>query len=132
MSMKKSPNSEKPSYHFLPPRHTWLLFVPYLVLCIVFFYMLSQKTNANFGLMEIVFSIGAAWLLTLIFGWIRNLILSNPYLGLGIGILTIIAFVSALFARYQGIYTLSFATIGALITAIYLVVFFFIGKKQAN
>jgi hypothetical protein len=122
----------KPDTHILPPWHSWVLFAFYLVIAIVFFVMLAQKTNAEFGFMEVLFSIGMAWLLALIFSWNRDLVLSNPYLGLGIGILGIIAIISALFARYSGPYTLSFATIGALGTAIYLVVFFFIGKGRAK
>jgi hypothetical protein len=131
--MKKSDTRQvKPDTHILPTWHSWILFAFYLALSIVFFVMLAQKTNAEFGAMEVVFSIGAAWLLALVFSWNRDLVLSNPYLGLGIGILGIIAIISGLFARYSGPYTLSFATIGALGTAIYLVIFFFIGKSRAE
>lgn len=123
---------QETSPHFLAPWHTWLIFAVYLILTLLFFYMLGQKTKADFGFLEIIFSLGVAWLLTLIMGWIRTLVLSNPYLGLGIGVLTIIAFASAIFARYQGPYTLSFVTIGSLTTAIYLVIFFFIAKNRAG
>ncbi len=131
--MKKSDVQQvKNNPHILPPWHSWVLFAFYLTITIIFFVMLAQETNAEFGAMEIIFSIGLSWLLALIFSWNRDLVLSNPYLGLGIGVLGIIAIISALFARYSGPYTLSFATIGALGTAIYLVIFFFIGKSRAE
>ena len=120
---------EEQGFQF-PSKFTIILFCIYLALTLTFFYLLGQKTARGFGLLEIIFSFGISLVVTFLIAWIRGREERNPYLGMILGVVAVFASLYAIFQRYQGPYTLTFATIAALITVGYFVFYFFKYRKE--
>lgn len=114
----------------IPTRLTLALFGFYVVLIGLFLYLLDKVTSAGFGIKEIGFTLVAAFLLTAVLAWITITMRKNPYLGLIIGLVIMVLLTNALFIRYKGPYTLTFAAIGALGTVGYLIYSFFLARKE--
>ncbi len=109
---------------------TWFIGLLFIILAELFFYFLSLKTEASFGLKEIIFAFMIGAVTTLFLIWARFIIFINKYLGAFIGFTGIIAITYSLSRKYQGTYTTIFMSIGIILALFYLI-FYFIkaGKK---
>lgn len=111
---------------------TVLLFVFFLVLTIIFSFLLNQQTGNGFGITVILFDLGLTVVITLALTWVRSVMITNPYLGLAIAALGLLASIYSLFLKYQGPYTIAFASIAAVAVVIYTVVYFFKYRALQN
>ena len=102
----------------------------FLVIPLTFFFLLSQKTEASFGFIQILFSVVFAIIVTLFLLWLKSFMKNRPYLGLIIGIIILGFSDYGLFFRYKGPYTTTFAIISTLIVLIYLGFYFFKYREQ--
>lgn len=129
--MKKE---ERESFiHWITPsKFTVALFVFYLILIGLFLYFLDKVTSAGFGIKEIGFAFVTAFLLAALITWIKTIMGKNPYLGLIIGLVIVVLLANALFIKYKGPYTLTFAAIGGLGTVGYLIYSFFLARKEVR
>ena len=109
---------------------TIILAIIMLILPLVFFFLLSQKTEASFGFIQILFSIVFAIIVTLFLLWLKSFMKNRPYLGFIIGLIALGFSNYGLFFRYKGPYTKTFAIIGSLIVLVYLGFYLFKYRKQ--
>ena len=100
------------------------------ILSILFFYLLGTKTDLKFGIAQIIYSIALGLLAVFFLYWLTLLMKKNAYLGLITGIAAIIASIYAIFVKYSGPYTTTFAIITGVILIIYLFIHFFKAKKS--
>lgn len=109
---------------------TILTGISFIVLCELFLYILSTKTDASFGVTQIVFALISGIVLTLYLVWTRFIMASNKYLGSFLSVAGIISVAYALTRKYQGTYTTTFMSIGILLALGYTI-FYFVksGKK---
>ncbi len=130
--MKKESDSRNDSFisWLIPSKSTVALFVFFLLIVGLFLFFLDKKTDVGFGIIEIAFTIIAAFILAALFAWIKVIMKKNPYLGLVSGILIAVLLINALFIKYKGPYTMTFAGIGALGTVGYLMYHFFIYRGE--
>ncbi len=109
---------------------TIILFIMMIIIPIAFFYLLSSSVpEESFGMSEIVFSLIFGILTTSFLFWTKSISNSNPYLGTIIGVLALVSLEYALFIRYSGGYTITFAIISGIVVLIYLGMNFFAGLK---
>lgn len=114
---------------------TWVtaaIFIYFLVLTIAFSFLLDQKTGHSFNLSSILFDIGLTVVITLALTWVKDVMITNPYLGLGITIIGLMASIYSLFLQYQGPYTIGFATAASIVVVAYTIVYFFKYRTQQN
>ncbi|MEK6859038.1 MAG: hypothetical protein AABX53_03975 [Nanoarchaeota archaeon] len=130
--MKKESDSRDGSLisWLMPAKSTVTLFVFFLLIVGLFLFFLDKKTGAGFGFVECAFALVAALLLAALFAWIKLIMEKNPYLGIISGILIAVLLTNALFIKYKGPYTMTFAGIGALGTVGYLMYHFFIYRVE--
>ena len=109
---------------------TILTGISLILICELFLYFLSAKTQSSFGLTQITFALIAGIVLTLYLIWTRFIMASNRYLGGFLSVAGIISVAYALTRKYQGIYTTIFMSIGVLLGLFYTI-FYFVkaGKK---
>src|SRR6185436_327019 len=79
---------------------TIVTLIAFIAISVLFLYLLSVKTEATFGLKEIVFAIVSGIVIILFLIWTRFLMTNNKYLGAFISIAGIIAIVYALTRKY--------------------------------
>ncbi len=120
---------ERPT-KFLIKLSTIILAVLFLFLTISFSVLLSLKTDIEFGFVEIIFSIVLAIVLTLFLSWIGAMMENNPHLFFGLGLIFLGAGEYALFQRFKGSYTTTFAVVSAFIVLGYLFARFFKVKRD--
>jgi hypothetical protein len=109
---------------------TVILAIVMLAIPLAFFALLNSITQSGFGIREILFSLALAAISTTFLVWTKSVIIKNPYLGLAIGIGTLIAFEYGLFIKFKGPYTITFAILTALIIAAYLGFYFIKFRKK--
>ena len=102
----------------------------FLIIALAFFILLSSKTSRGFGFTEIIFSVVLAVFISLFLHWIKSITVKNAYLGVIIGIITLIIFDYSIFYRYKGPYTITFVLIASLVVLIYLGIHFFRFKNN--
>jgi len=102
-----------------------LLLISYAMIITAFLFLLNKQQNTGFGVSEIIFSIIAALLLTSMFIVAKLLMRANACLGLAFGLVFILSLLYALFTRFTGPYTTTFAVIGSLVALIYMGIYFF-------
>lgn len=132
--MKREEDTKRESFirWLIPSKLTICLFVFYVLVVGIFLYLLDVKTGAGFGIKEIAFAIVAAFLLAALVVWIEVVMRKNPYLGLIIGLVVVMLLVNALFIKFKGPYTTTFASIGGFGTIGHLIYHFFIYRKEAR
>ena len=108
---------------------TIILTIIMLVTPLAFFFLLNQKTGESFGLAEIFSSIAFAIITTTFLVWIRSFMRTRPYLGSIIGLVVLMVFEYALFLRYSGPYTTTFAIVTGVVILIYFGISFFKYRK---
>jgi hypothetical protein len=101
-----------------------------LIVSIMFFYLLSSKTGADFGLTQIIFAITVALISTALLRWVKFFMTKNPYLGLVIGLLVLGSSIYSLRLKFIGPNTNTFSVIIALIVLAYLFIHFWKGKNK--
>ncbi len=109
---------------------TIILGILFLVICEMFLYVLSTKTDNSFGLSEIIFGILIALLLTLFFSWIKSIMQTNKYLGIIIGITGTGFTVYMLTRKFAGPYTTTFIILGTISSIGYLLINFMKSKIE--
>lgn len=102
--------------------------IAFIILCELFLYFLSTKTEASFGLAQIAFAFISGIVLTLYLVWTRFIMASNKYLGSFLSVAGIISVAYALTRKYQGTYTTIFMSIGILLGLFYT--FFYFAKAS--
>jgi len=102
----------------------------FLILAETFFYILSEKTGAPFGLTQMAFGLAIAVIISLFLGWVRIILRSNKYTGLFLGIVGTVAMYYALTRKYQGTYTTIFAIIGIILVLGYTIMQFVKSGKK--
>ena len=105
------------------------IYLFYFILVLTFFFMLDRKNSTGFGLLEIVLSLFVGIFLASILIEIRSLIKVNPLKWTILGIGLIVVFASALFIRFGGPYTIGFASVGALVWILFILLTFLKNKK---
>ncbi|MBM3231965.1 hypothetical protein FJZ21_01135 [Candidatus Pacearchaeota archaeon] len=103
--------------------------VLFILICELFLYFLSTKTDATFGLTQIMFGAISGIVLTLYLIWTRFIMASNRFLGLFLSLGGIISVGYALTRKYQGFYTTTFLIIG-IILALFYTIFYFIKSDK--
>ena len=101
-----------------------------LILSETFFYLLSEKTGATFGLTQIIFALILAIVLTLFLLWIRWIMFSDKYTGIFISIVATAGMYYGLTRKYQGAYTTTFGIIGAILILSYTIMQFVQASKK--
>ncbi len=103
----------------------------FLGLSEAFFYLLSTKTDAVFGMTEIIFGFIVAVTITLFLLWIKFLMRANRYLGAIIGISGTGATIYALKTQFRGPNTTTFMIISLIVALSYIFMQFWkSGKKE--
>ncbi len=103
---------------------TIILGILFLVICEMFLYFLSTKTDASFSLSEIILGIFISLVITLFFSWARYIMNSNKYLGIIIGITGTGSTIYMLTRKFVGPYTTIFVILGTIIGIGYLLIHF--------
>ncbi len=101
----------------------------FIIIAEAFFYLLSTKAEAVFGVTEIIFGLIVAVTITLFLLWIKFIMRSNRYLGTIIGIAGTGAMVYALSTQFKGAYTNTFIIISAIVSLGYIFMHFW--KSQS-
>lgn len=130
MKKESDARSESLLRGLAPSKSTLALFVFFLLVIGLFLFFLDKKTDTGFGFVECAFALIAAVLLAALFAWIKLIMTKNPYLGLITGILIAVLLINALFIKYKGPYTMTFAGVGALGTVGYLMYHFFVYRGE--
>lgn len=123
------PDPEDPA-GFSPGIMTIIVGVLITIISIIFLYILSIKTPATFGFAQVLYSIALGIVSMFFLYWIHLFMRKNPYLSLIIGLVALAACIYALFVRYKGPYTTTFAIILGLIVLVYLFMQFAKAKKM--
>ncbi len=123
------PDAQEPN-NSSPGLTTIILGILLAVISVLFLYLLNTKTGAPFGLTQVLYSIVIGIIATFFFYWLNLLMRNNAYMGMIIGIAALGASVYALFVKYSGPYTTTFAIILSIIVLIYLFIQFFKTKKN--
>lgn len=100
----------------------------FLIITEAFFYLLSTKTSAPFGLGEMLFALALAIVITLFLLWMKFIMRSNRYLGAIVGVVAIGGMIYALNKQYSGPYTTTFASIAAVVALAYIIIHFWKSK----
>ena len=103
---------------------TIILGILFLIICEMFLYLLSTKTDAPFGLTQIILGILLSMLFTMFFSWINYMMHSNKHLGLIIGIAGTGASIYALTRNFAGPYTTTFVILGTIVGLGYSLIHF--------
>jgi ABC-type multidrug transport system permease subunit len=111
---------------------TIVLLVLFIFLTVSFSIILSYKTDEGLGFSEIVFSIVLSLVLTLFLSWVGAKIENNPHLFFSLGIIFLGSGIYALFQRFKGPYTTTFAVISGVIVLTYLFIRFFSVRKNGG
>ncbi len=98
--------------------------IVFIILGELFLYLLSVKTGSTFAMKEILFGLMSGISLTLFLIWIRYIMRGNKHLGGILGVGGIIAVSYAVTRKYQGAYTTTFISIGAIIALGYMIYYF--------
>lgn len=101
-----------------------------LILSEAFFYLLSSKTGAPFGLTQMLFALILAIVITLFLLWIRWIMFSNKYMGVFISIVATAGMYYGLTRKYSGPYTTTFGIIGAILILGYMIMQFIESDKK--
>jgi ABC-type multidrug transport system permease subunit len=107
---------------------TIILGISLLIIILLFLYLLSSKTGANFGIKEITFAIVLSLLITAILRWVKYFMEKNGHLGLVIGLLILGSSIYSLRIKFKGPYTNTFSIISSVLVLIYL--FFHFYKRK--
>ena len=102
----------------------------FIIIAEVFFYLLSKKTDAAFGITEIIFGLIVAITITLFLLWIKFLMHSNRHLGTIIGIAGTGAMIYALKTQFKGAYTNTFIIISAIVSLGYIFMHFWKSQNK--
>jgi len=102
----------------------------FIIIAEVFFYLLSAKTEAVFGVTEIIFGLIVAITITLFLLWTKFLMRSNRYLGTVIGIAGTGAMIYALSTQFKGAYTNTFIIISAIVALGYVFLHFWKSQNK--
>lgn len=114
----------------IPGSMTLMLFIGYAILIGLFLFLLDKKLNTGFGVVEILFALGASFLWVAFLNWVKSIIHKNPYLGLIIGLVIVVLLANALFIRYNGPNTMIFSALGALSSVSYLMYLFYNARSE--
>lgn len=85
----------------------------------------EDKRSFNFGIEEALFALVFAFLITGFLLWVKSMILKNPYLGAGIGIIGIGIMGYGFSLRYWGPYSIVFMIVSGAVAITYLGANFF-------
>ena len=126
-----------------------ILFGAFLLIGIVFFVSLSvvksgetgstgtgrvalspDNQDFNFGFGEIVFALSFAFVMTWLLVWVKSITRKNPYLGLFIGIISLVILGYGFSLRYRGFYSTIFMIVTGLLIMGYVGVNFFKYSKE--
>lgn len=99
--MKKSSNKKQSSQKIFT-LSTYIILILFTIISLSFFYALNSKLNTGFGLLEIIFAIVIAILITSFLIWMNIIISKNKYLGLSVSLFSLVVFVYATSTRYKG------------------------------
>ncbi len=111
-----------------------ILFVMFLAIGIIFYISLGRaKPNvAEFGIVQIIFSVVFAFFVTGILVWTKNITMTNPYLGSVCGMIAIVALEYGFYLGYRGFYSRIFMVAAGIVVLIYLGRNFFKYRKSSN
>jgi hypothetical protein len=98
--------------------------IVFIILGELFLYLLSVKTGSTFAMKEILFGLMSGISLTLFLIWIKYIMAGNKHLGGILGVGGIIAVSYAVTRKYQGAYTTTFISMGAIIALGYMIYYF--------
>ena len=119
---------EKPSFRI--GLSTIIVGIVFIIIAEAFFYLLSTKTEAVFGVTEIIFGLIVAITITLFLLWVKFIIRSNRYLGAIIGIAGTGAMIYALRTQFKGAYTNTFIIISAVVSLGYVFLHFWKSQNK--
>ena len=102
----------------------------FLIVAELFLYLLGTKTEANFGVKEIIFGVALAVIITLFFGWVNYMMQINKHLGLIIGFIGTAGAIYGLTRKFAGTYTTTFAIVSAVIAIVCILIQFI--KSKTN
>ncbi len=108
---------------------TIIVGILFLILVETFLYLLSIKTDAEFGIGKIISGIIISIAIISFFIWVKYIIQINKHLGTIIGITGTGASVYSLTRQFKGPYTTTFAIIGTIIALGYVLMQFIKSKK---
>jgi hypothetical protein len=103
-----------------------------LALPLSFFLLLSQKTGADFGIIQIIYSIIFALIAITFMLWIKSFMRTRPYLGIIIGIIVAGLIDYGIYLKFSGPLTLTFMAIIGIVSLIYLGFFFLKFRRQTS
>ncbi len=106
------------------------LFFVLLMIAIVFFYLLNNKTGSGFGIMEIIISLVFAFVVSALLFWSKTMMVSNAYMGAAIGVFVVILLGYGFTFRYAGTYSTIFMIITGAVILVYLGINFFKYKSE--
>lgn len=118
------------SKNFALDKLTIITGISFILICELFLYFLSTKTNAPFGIAQIIFALISGLVLTLYLIWTRFIMASNRYLGGFLSLAGIISVAYAVTRKYQGTYTTIFIVIGILLALLYSIFYFVKASKK--
>ena len=104
--------------------------VLFLILVEAFLYLLGTKTEADFGIKQIIFGIALAIVITLFLVWIKYLMQINKHLATIIGIMGTGASIYGVTRNFKGPYTTTFVIIGTIISLGYILMQFLKTKQN--
>jgi len=102
----------------------WFIGAGFIILSELFLYLSSQKTGSEFGIVQILFGILTAAVITLFLFWLRYLMASNRYSAIIIFLLVLGAVWYGITRRYQGVYTTIFLSVGGILALAYAIFLF--------
>ena len=108
------------------------LYVFYFLLILTFFFLLDKQKSLGFGFTEILIALAGSILLASFLIWVKSMMPNNSLLSLIFGLIIVGSLLYALFIRFNGPYTLTFAAIGSLASVAYLLFYFFKYRHQSN
>lgn len=101
-----------------------------LILSETFFYLLSSKTGAPFGLTQMLFALMLSIVITLLLLWIRWIMFSDKYMGIFISIIATAGMYYGLTRKYSGPYTTTFGLLGVVLILGYTIMQFVQANKK--
>ncbi len=119
-------SEEKPGFKI--GLSTIIVGIVFIIIAEAFFYLLSTKTDAAFGITEIIFGLIVAITITLFLLWTKFIMRSNRYLGTIIGIAGTGAMIYALRTQFKGPNTNVFMIISAITALGYIFMHFWKSK----
>jgi hypothetical protein len=117
-------SDDKPDKIKIFDKITLVTGIVFIILGELFLYLLSVKTGSTFAMKEILFGLISGISLTLFLIWIKYIMAGNKHLGGILGVGGIIAVSYAVTRKYQGTYTTTFISMGAIIALGYMIYYF--------